>query len=362
MIAPNARDKYGQPIVLEIFGAYPANKILESVTLEEYMQFLIYTLEYRACILEQLSEAEERKILDMYPDPETRPDAYGKVLKTCTIRDLKGVGVSHLGAKTKSVIQAGLTIAIPNYPEFLGKSYFINVPTIFTMLWYFIKGMLDANTLTKISLNGSNYLSLIRDEIPHDSIPAEIGGGFVGANLEFDFDISPQGPLYYPGAPLQKARRLTCTGYEVGSMSHRSSFSKSRSSSYDYLAAITPRHSISGNNIDQYAYNIIDTPSYCRMNDINYIINSEIPSPSLNRSPYVTQVASQKVDKMKSIKKDVRTPYVEWVLHSFLSVLRSHPLPSATLLLIFTELLYLHPTVASMLVYPVVIYSIISSV
>jgi hypothetical protein len=30
-----------------------------------------------------------------------------------------------------------------NYPEYLGKCHMINVPWVFTSMWFFIKGLLD---------------------------------------------------------------------------------------------------------------------------------------------------------------------------------------------------------------------------
>ena len=30
-----------------------------------------------------------------------------------------------------------------NYPEYLGKCHMVNVPWLFTSMWFFIKGLLD---------------------------------------------------------------------------------------------------------------------------------------------------------------------------------------------------------------------------
>jgi hypothetical protein len=90
VIAPAARDKKHQPITMETFGFDP-NAVFENVTIEQYLLFLIYSLEYRALILEQLSEEAERELLSKFPSTSTCPDGYGVVLMTCTIRDLKGM-------------------------------------------------------------------------------------------------------------------------------------------------------------------------------------------------------------------------------------------------------------------------------
>lgn len=59
VIAPDATDKKGQPIVLELYGRNPA-LLLEKVSISEYIQFLIYCLEFRAIILEQISDLYEK--------------------------------------------------------------------------------------------------------------------------------------------------------------------------------------------------------------------------------------------------------------------------------------------------------------
>lgn len=89
VIAPNALDNCGQPITLERFGFDP-NEVFKFVTLEQYLVFLIYVLEYRSLILEQMSDVLEKKYEAEYPDPSTRFNGYGIILKTCTIRCLKG--------------------------------------------------------------------------------------------------------------------------------------------------------------------------------------------------------------------------------------------------------------------------------
>jgi hypothetical protein len=90
VIAPNARDIYDRPLVFEAFGFDP-EVVMSRCTLEEYIAFLIYTLEFRALILEELSEYKEREIVKTAAEKnEPLPDGYGVILKTCVIRDFEG--------------------------------------------------------------------------------------------------------------------------------------------------------------------------------------------------------------------------------------------------------------------------------
>ena len=89
IIAPYAFDNAGQPITLENYNFDP-NLVLDHISIDQYIQFLIYSLEFRTLILEQFSEDRERKYLEEYPTAIDQKDGYGVVLKLCTLRDVKG--------------------------------------------------------------------------------------------------------------------------------------------------------------------------------------------------------------------------------------------------------------------------------
>jgi hypothetical protein len=90
VIAPHALDHSGQPITLEIYDFDPVH-VLEQITVQQYLVFLIYSCEFRTLILEQLSEEREKQYLLEHPNPQDRQDNYGVVVKLCCLRDLKGI-------------------------------------------------------------------------------------------------------------------------------------------------------------------------------------------------------------------------------------------------------------------------------
>jgi hypothetical protein len=104
VIAPNARDNSGQPIVFEELG-FRAHSLFEHISMEDLGLFFMYSLEFRAMILEQLSEESEKAYLAQHPDPASREDEYGVMHRLCVIRDLKGVGFDTLGSEFKSVVK-----------------------------------------------------------------------------------------------------------------------------------------------------------------------------------------------------------------------------------------------------------------
>lgn len=88
VFSDQVKDKYGNPLVLEAYNFKPSD-FFDQVSMEEYLIFLMYCLEYRSLCLEQLSEMRERKYLESHKnDEDTAP--YGVIQKFCNIRDLKG--------------------------------------------------------------------------------------------------------------------------------------------------------------------------------------------------------------------------------------------------------------------------------
>ena len=123
VIAPHAYDYKLQPITLETY-AFDPTEVLAAITLEQYFEFLIYSLEYRTLMLEQIAVAREKQYV--LENKDNLQDGYGILLKLCCIRDLRGIGFKHLGSKTKQIVKVALDIALPYYPEYLGKSYMVN--------------------------------------------------------------------------------------------------------------------------------------------------------------------------------------------------------------------------------------------
>ena len=115
VIAPTLVDKKGQPLVVETFNFNPAD-VFKLISIDQYLEFLKYALEYRSLVFEQMSEERERKYLEANPDPATRQRGYGVVWCMCSIRDLRGLGLQHVSSKAKQFLGASLKLAIRKCP------------------------------------------------------------------------------------------------------------------------------------------------------------------------------------------------------------------------------------------------------
>lgn len=83
-----AKDKNGCPLVYEQYNFNP-KEFFREVSIQEYLVFLTYSLEFRSLLLEQMSEELEREYLKSHA-PSDLSYGYGVVLHHSTIRDLHG--------------------------------------------------------------------------------------------------------------------------------------------------------------------------------------------------------------------------------------------------------------------------------
>jgi hypothetical protein len=110
--------------------------------------YLVYNCEYKALVLEQVSEIAEREYLKQcgVAGPPPSDKGYGKIYKMCFFRDLRGIGMGHLWGQGRQMVQRSLKIAQDFYPETLSKSYMINCSWAFTAVWALLKSFLHPRT------------------------------------------------------------------------------------------------------------------------------------------------------------------------------------------------------------------------
>ena len=109
---------------------FSPTEVLSNVTVPEYLQFIIYSLEFKTLVVEQLSEEREQAAIAHLLEAKKGKGGiggggekerstcvpYGVLLYTCVIRNLSGVGFEHVGAKGQEIIQVIISVASANYP------------------------------------------------------------------------------------------------------------------------------------------------------------------------------------------------------------------------------------------------------
>ncbi|KAG5439940.1 hypothetical protein PCANB_000222 [Pneumocystis canis] len=152
-------DKEGRPVYIEQLGKINLHEMYKITTEERMLQNLVY--EYEKFINYRLPACSRK---------------YGKLIETsCTIMDLKGVGISSISSVYGYVKKAS-AIGQARYPERMGKFYMINAPWGFSSAFRVIKLLLDPATVSKIYILGTDYKSVLLEQIPEKNLPKILGG------------------------------------------------------------------------------------------------------------------------------------------------------------------------------------------
>uniref|UniRef100_A0A7S0UWT5 CRAL-TRIO domain-containing protein n=1 Tax=Polytomella parva TaxID=51329 RepID=A0A7S0UWT5_9CHLO len=161
-------DKLGRPVYIQLLGQINVPEI-KKVTDEDRM-FKFHIQEYERCvkvILPICSKMQQRSI-------DT----------TFGIMDVKGVGLSALTGEIKGMLTKFTKTDQDNYPEMAGHICIINAPTVFRMIWNFVKGLIDPRTQQKIEILGSDYLTSLKKWIDIEDIPTFLGGKSKGSLVD----------------------------------------------------------------------------------------------------------------------------------------------------------------------------------
>ena len=149
----------GRPVYIEQLGKIDLAAMYKITTAEKMLQNLV--VEYERFADPRLPACSRKA---------------GRLLETsCTIMDLKGVGLSNMNSVYGYVKQAS-AISQNYYPERLGKLYLINAPWGFSSIFSIVKGFLDPVTVEKISILGSGYQTELLKQIPSENLPKQFGG------------------------------------------------------------------------------------------------------------------------------------------------------------------------------------------
>ncbi|KAJ3370296.1 cytosolic factor, phosphatidylinositol/phosphatidylcholine transfer protein [Kappamyces sp. JEL0680] len=103
---------------------------------------------------------------------EARPTSNNQL---CVIINLKGAYLSQF-RQFAPLLKSILDMLLNYYPDALGALRIINAPYLFTAIWSVISLWLDARTLAKVQILGSNYHSGLLDLVDSDNLPAKYGG------------------------------------------------------------------------------------------------------------------------------------------------------------------------------------------
>lgn len=187
-------DKDGRPVYIEQLGKVDFTALNKVTSEDRLLKYLVWQY--------------EKVLYERFPACSA---AVGQPVETsCTILDLKGVGISSF-YQVKDYVGKASKIGQDYYPECMGKFYIINAPMLFSTVWSFVKPWLDEVTVAKIAILGSSYKGPLLEQIPAENLPTEFGGSCQCAG---GCSLSDQGPWSDPkweGLAKSKVPQATAT-------------------------------------------------------------------------------------------------------------------------------------------------------
>lgn len=147
------KDVDGRPVLLSRFG----NMDIEKVFGDEEM-FVRYRTKVMEESIGQLSF--ER----------------GAPEDLCQVHDYSGVPLLFQTAQVKTCVRAVTRIFAEHYPEFKGKTVFVNFPAVFSGLWKLFSNFIPARTRSKFVILGCDDFVNLFEHVGPESIPQCMGG------------------------------------------------------------------------------------------------------------------------------------------------------------------------------------------
>ncbi|KAK9478486.1 CRAL-TRIO domain-containing protein [Lipomyces japonicus] len=171
-------DVEGRPVYIEQLGAVNITEMYKITSFERMLQNLVW--EYETFVSVRLPACSRKA---------------GRLVETsCTIMDLKGVGLSAIQQVFHYVKEASV-IGQNYYPERMGKFYLINAPFGFSTAFRIVRPLLDPVTVSKIFILSSSYQSELLKQVPAENLPTKFGGT---CDCEGGCELSDAGPWHDP--------------------------------------------------------------------------------------------------------------------------------------------------------------------
>ncbi|CAM0958414.1 unnamed protein product [Alopecurus aequalis] len=153
-------DKFGRPLYIERIGSVDINKLMQVTSIDRYIKYHI---------------SEQEKTLSLRY-PACSLSAKKHISSTTAILDVKGLGMNNFSKAAREMFIEIQKIDSNYYPETLHQLYIINAGSGFRALWKVLKSFMEARTLKKIQVLGTNYLSTVLEAVEPSNLPDFLGG------------------------------------------------------------------------------------------------------------------------------------------------------------------------------------------
>ncbi|KAK9095448.1 hypothetical protein Scep_026917 [Stephania cephalantha] len=153
-------DRHGRPVYIERIGMVDLDALLQVTTIDRFVKYHI---------------TEQEKTLNLR-HPACSIAAAKRISSITSILDVKGVGINNFSKPARELFMEIQKIDSNYYPESLHCLFIVNAGSAFRVLWRGLKTFLDARTLAKVQVLGSNYRSNLIEVIDPSNLPSFLGG------------------------------------------------------------------------------------------------------------------------------------------------------------------------------------------
>ncbi|KAG8717173.1 Non-classical phosphatidylinositol transfer protein (PITP) [Ceratobasidium sp. 394] len=151
----HGKDKEGRPITYNIYGG--------GQDLKEVFGDLVRFLRWRVGLMERgLREID-----------------FVNVDAMVQVHDYAGVSMTSRDAQSKKAAAEATKLFQDYYPELLSAKFFVNVPSLFTWIFWLFKPLVSAQTLAKMKVVGTGPQTIGKEMLPHvaeSELPSQYGG------------------------------------------------------------------------------------------------------------------------------------------------------------------------------------------
>ncbi|KAG8698701.1 Non-classical phosphatidylinositol transfer protein (PITP) [Ceratobasidium sp. 395] len=155
----HGKDKEGRPITYNVYGG--------DQDLKEVFGDLDRFLRWRVGLMER----GLREIDFMNVDAMVQVHGISK--------DYAGVSMTSRDANSKKAAAEATKLFQDYYPELLSAKFFVNVPALFTWIFWLFKPLVSAQTLAKMKVVGTGPETIGKEMLPHvteSELPSQYGG------------------------------------------------------------------------------------------------------------------------------------------------------------------------------------------
>jgi hypothetical protein len=149
-----AKDKEGHPITWNVYGAVDTKKVFGD--LDRFLRWRVALMERGIAQLDFIN-----------------------IDQMVQVHDYGGVGFSSRDPDSKRAATEASKLFSDNYPELLSRKFFINVPAIFSWIFWLFKPILPAATFAKMQVVGQGPQVIGKELLPiidKAQLPTQYGG------------------------------------------------------------------------------------------------------------------------------------------------------------------------------------------